>query len=223
MSKFYNEYGYVRVPKGTLLFRQGEVVPEYGAFFALCEFQAIGWKNSDHNNYDSIRLIVEKMVYEVKEDLILIFLISHLDQRALPRTAVNLIYQTLTKEKKLRDDLAVKWRDIELKKNFHAELVKEGILGWLSTIENHDPLEIFILPNAIGKINIRTDLKAEDLGKYNSLSKIEIFPPEKFISASLENIKPTLSHILARKKRADIEDYSIFGKVFLHTNLLKGL
>ena len=206
-----------------MLFRQGDVVPEYGAFFALCEFHAIGFKDTDSRSYDSIKLTSEKMVYEVKEDLILIFLISHLDRRGFPSTAIHFIYQTLMQENTLRDDLAVKWRDVELKKIFHVELIKEGILGWLSTIENFEPLEIFILPTAIDKIQIRPDLSTTDFENYNALSQIEIFPPQKFMSTSLENIKPSLNHILARKERFDIEDYSIFEKVFLHTNLLKSL
>ncbi len=222
MINLYEEYGYVTVPKGTLLFREGKLEYEYGGFFALCEHWAMSFE-IDEDYYAPKKQNIAKKIYEVNEDLKLLFLISRIDQSGFPITAIDLLYQVLTKEDKLRDDLDIKWRKIELRKIFNAALLKEKALGWLSTIENHEPLEIFILPNAMDKIQLREDLVIENYKHYNALSAMEIYPSPKFTILSLENIKSSTDFILSRKKRTKDVFYSIVDKLFIESNLIKQL
>lgn len=207
MSRLYRKYGYVIVPKGSILFRQGKIIPEYGAFFALHS----NWANNfEVGNVDKVD------TYEIKEDIRLLFMVSHLNGMGQPITAIEKIYRLLTKEKSKLNDLDIKWRDKSAKTKFVQTLIDEGVSGWLSTQENSPPLEIFFMPENIAKVV----LKHKPYKRYNTLSYLEIFPANRFISKSLNNMKSNVDYLLDKKVRSSKEMYSLFEKLFIETNLL---
>lgn len=197
------------MPKGSLLFRQGDIMPEYGAFFALCRDWA---RNFKVGNPDKVS------IYEVEEDIKLLFMVSHLNNVGFPITAIEDVYDLLIGGRRNLNDLDIKWKNKSAKTKFVEALEGEDITGWLSTQENTPPLEIFLMPQNIKKIVSRNELLIHE--HYNTLSYLKVFAPGAFVTKSLNNMKPNIEYLLDEERRSEKDLYSLFEKLFVETNLL---
>ncbi len=202
----FEKYGYCIIPKGTVLYRQGSVVPYHGAFFSLYPTLANDFKTNS-------KAKVAKWVV-VRETKVL-FVVSHLKWNGFGATTIQMLFEEIVEPLNEMDDLDVKWRNINAKMKLVRALERFDIKGWLASQEGMYPLEVFLLPNAIRRVKLLSHyLEPRKAHPKNSLRKIQIKPTDFFYKKSRrltnEN-KEYLKGFLAE----DESDYSLYRKLFL--------
>jgi hypothetical protein len=133
-------------------------------------------------------------VWEIRQELKVIFLNSHLDFCANCRSSVAELFTLLYPQNKTAyfDDVYIKNQNIKARNRFTTDLFNKcQINGWFTSIEGNTELEVCLF----NKTNITKHLQLKEVvtnktRKYykNSLKKIKVFPSSNFISRSQDNL-----------------------------------
>jgi hypothetical protein len=142
-NELFQHYGYCEIPKGTKLYRAGEIYNERGATFALHPSWAMNFTSG------SSKVVLD---YEVVENINVLFLISHLDWRGFPVSAIEVLYNAKVEQIDTLDDIDIKFRNTTASTKFKNMLASQNIRGWLTTIEGNEPLEVFLLSDTLRSI-----------------------------------------------------------------------
>jgi hypothetical protein len=204
MKQFlFDQYGFCEIPVGTYIYRMGKIDSTTGAFFALHpRFARCHRSDQGH----------EVKAYKIQKTIQILFLISHLNHFGLPIGAVKNLYESYVgTDCKNADDITVKFENYNISRKLTQFLMQLDVSGWLSSMENKPPLEIFLTPAALYNIKVEEYGYAKKFIN-NSLRQIKITPTAHFIGISKSNIDNNFKYLLGN----DIEEsqFSIFEKIF---------
>lgn len=207
-NELFQQYGYCEIPKGTILYRMGEIYEERGATFALHPRCTMNF------THGSNRLIYD---YIVEDRMLVLFLVSHLNKRGFPVSAIKDLHNSIIEPRSDFTDIDIKFDNFEASSKFKEMISNQNILGWLTTIEGNPRLEIFILPSGlrtIRKLGRQIDRYSEQ--EYvNSLRSINVQPSQLFMSKSEENIQKEYACLKYWSKRQSESMYGLFDKLFV--------
>jgi hypothetical protein len=169
MKSVIDEFGYVIIPKGTLLYRgvNSNTVRDY-MFFTTKFFCA-----KSFGSY--------VQVWKVKTSIKLPFLLLHLDHLAKGLSAIPQIYNSLFPE-----DANPNYKELDIKMNTKREVFIEAfrdklqLKGWFSTIEDNAYAEACII-NAENYLEQIDFVHNQDNYYSDSLRKIKLYPSDQFI------------------------------------------
>ncbi|XZF14855.1 hypothetical protein ACTHGU_01855 [Chitinophagaceae bacterium MMS25-I14] len=166
-QSLFNKYGYCELAVGTTVYRMGEIDYSTGAFFALHPRWAKGHRLTD-----------DKIIkaYKIKHPIQLLFLISHLNHYGLPIGAISELYATyVASDCNGADDVTIKFENLVSSSKLTQFLMTVEINGWLSSMEDKPPLEVFLVPSALGCIELDKEVDKEQ-NFINSLRDINVNP-----------------------------------------------
>lgn len=207
-NELFQQYGYCEIPKGTILYRMGEIFEERGATFALHPNWAMNFTEGSN------RLIFD---YEVMEKIKVLFLVTNLRRNGLPKSAIEELYEAKIGAVNFLDDLDIKNRDVEASSKFKKMISSLNVIGWLTTMEGNQPLEVFLLKEGLKSIKkIGNLIERDDYPKYeNSLRNINVQPSQLFITKSNENLQEYFNNLVEYSKRQSESHYGLFDKLFV--------
>ena len=207
----YGIYGSCLLPKGLLLYRghQDSKISDT-MFFALTYDIAKDFYCSPSLD-DTINSLSENVqVWEIRQELKVIFLNSHLDFWANCRSSVAELFTLLYPQNKTAyfDDVYIKNENIKARNRFTNDLFNKcQINGWFTSIEGNTELEVCLF----NKTNIAKHLQLKEVTtnktrEYykNSLKKIKVFPSSNFISRSQDNLSKRKSPYRSFAKENEI-------------------
>lgn len=171
-QNFKTQFGYCIIPKNTLLYRAPvETETEDCQFFALRFGVASIFGDIIH-------------VWKVIDEIEVLFLIDSIYPRII--SAIPELYKIINPDEGNVADLDVKCTDRIV--GFAKDLSLNGVSGFFSNVEGDD-LEICLF----GTDNILKHLQQIDIGKRgerkyfkNSLTKLKIFPSDRFYQKTTE-------------------------------------
>ena len=174
------KYGYCVIPKGTILLRSGETT-EFSdcMFFGLDDM--VGGCFGREN----------RQVWEVLQDLKILFMVSHVTQRSWVISSIVEIYQSVYLEEKELDDLDIKQRDLTKREKLIEILKGQEIIGWLSSLENNPALEICLFPDKSKFSSMMRPLRSFSIKEYefySALGDLLIHPSKQFYDRSAIHI-----------------------------------
>jgi hypothetical protein len=171
-EEILDEYGYVTVPKNTLLFRGTNDLRSRGdyKFFATTTMYA-----------KSFGSIVQ--VWKVKKQFIVPFLIKHLTHQSKGKSAIPDLYNRI-----FPSDANPTYRELDIKMNTKREIFIQalrdrGCVGWFSTFEDNVPCEICAF-GAEMYCELIDSCDITELKLYESLKKMRIQPSQAFFQAT---------------------------------------
>ena len=181
----YKEYGYCNVPVGTILYREGA-----STVFRECMFFALRIRvaSAFGKRFDKIQ------VWSVKQQFKILFMVLELDRRSWTKSAIVEIFNKYHPIDAHIDDLEIKHRDHQKRDKLISRLKENGVIGWLSSLENKIELELCLFPD---KDAFSTTVELFDIiddgdnqYKYlNALDKIDVVPSLKFFKRTKQNLK----------------------------------
>lgn len=198
------EYGYCIIPKGTVLYRQGALCHKYGCFFALHPHWAI---NVSGENKARVR------AWTVEYPITVLFAISHLNQYGFGQCALSDIYRKHFNATDSLSSLDVKHANKEAKGKLQSLLQVQNIDGWLSTIEDKPPLEIFLMPGAVKRLKEESQQNSEDSGARNALREIEVFPATGFIEKAYNSVAENCAYLNENHRHVREDMYSLLQNI----------
>lgn len=206
-NELFQKYGYCEIPKGTILYRMGEIFEERGATFA---FHPRCTMNFTHG---SNKLI---FAYETNENINVLFLVTHLNCYGFPVSGIEELYEAKVEPKGALDDIDIKHRNVAASVRFKKMLLGLNVSGWLTTIEGYERLEIFLLPSVLNCIQKRSGLVSYENQKFkNSLRSIIVKPSQSFLLISEDKIKKNYSYLIECSNRQSESEYGLFDKLFV--------
>ena len=180
MSEIILKYGHCIIPKNTFLFR-GHLSEKFEdvMFFATKIWMA---KNVGKGI----------QVWKTKSDIEVGFFVNYLNPRSHAVSSIPKIYSTFFPEEKQFElsDLDIKLNPKRMVK-LVSRLKSENILGWLTSYENREELEICFInkkKTESSLIFVESSNKNNALYFKDSLSKIKIFPANSFFEISKSKI-----------------------------------
>lgn len=202
------EYGYCIIPRGTILYRQGALCYKYGCFFALHPCWAI---NFSGKNKAPVRAWI------VEDAITVLFAMSHLNPYGFGQCALHGIYQKHFNTSDGLSSLDVKHANKEARGKLQRLLQVQNIEGWLSTIEDKPPLEVFLMPGAMELLEEVSQNISEDSGVRNALRDIEVCPVTGFIEKAYKHLERNWEYLSEYHKNVDEEWYSILQRLIFKT------
>lgn len=175
----FDKYGYCIIPKGTILFRGCNNVYGEIMYFAT-KFNVAKIFN---NNIQ---------IWRLKQDLKVIFLIDYIDYRAKCHSAIPILYYELFALKQCNlSELDIKKNKHRTKKLVNTLINRHKIIGWLSSIESDQNIEICLFER--NTINNQIELiesctNNNDNYIFDSLKKIKVLPSTEFISKTKKEL-----------------------------------
>ncbi|MEO9871184.1 hypothetical protein [Ekhidna sp.] len=173
------KYGHAIVPKGTFLVRLGNGFDYRDCIFFSLNTIAI---HSQGNN-------PTPQVWKVVSDIDLVFMVSYIDRRARAISSIVEIYQNSYPLETEIDDLDIKQRDFRKREKLVQTLQENQIIGWLSSFENNQHLEICLFPDHNDLKSMVKPMESRSVSEfdnYNALNYIEVFPSKQFFLKSKE-------------------------------------
>jgi hypothetical protein len=201
----FRKYGYCVIPKGTLLFRKGDIDFSRDAlFFALNPRWVV-----TVNTYET----QDVQLWETKKDIKVLFMIKELNEYGHPKCALTEIYKHFTSETTDLDAVNIKGRDFERRTILIDYLKQNKVHGWLTKIDSGYPLEICLFPSSITLPQIKLKEQSTTIPKqyksYNALYNVNIVPSKTFVNKTQKNLAGRLAK---RSKRKD--EYGLFELFF---------
>lgn len=217
--KLFKRYGYCVIPEGTILIRSGLDYEYPGCmFFGL---DALVGCYSRQNNE-------APQVWRTKKNFEVLFMVDHVTSVPCVISSIVDIY-TMYYPVEDVDGLDIKQRDLTKRNKLFDILKKDGISGWLSSLENMYPLEICLFPNRevfellIGPVQ---EFDMSDYDYHNALNDISIYPSEEFYrksSAYCEDFNGYKKRFSLRWENEKPEDLLLSKKRHLNLRLKLGI
>lgn len=198
------EYGYCVIPKGTVLYRQGVLCHRYGCFFALHPRWAI---NFSGENKAPVRAWI------VEDPITVLFAISHLNPYGFGQCALSDIYRKHFDTSDGLSSLDVKQTNKKARGNLQRLLQIHNIEGWLSTIEDKPPLEVFLMPGVLEQLESIPQNMCNESQAQNSLRMIQIFPIGSFFEVSFNHLERNWGYLCECHKHVEEDWYSVLQKI----------
>ena len=183
MNDLYEKYGYCQIPKDTYLFRSNTDIGGV-LFFATNVVIASSFNKES-------KLI---QIWKTTKEVDVLFMVSNISEsRGWVKSAIVELYQSFYPNEMEIDDLEIKQFNFGKRQKLIAEMEKQGVNGWFSSLENRVELEICLFTNN----NLQLVEKTDDVliyKQYNVLEKIKINPSVKFYDHTSKNIEEFKKH-----------------------------
>lgn len=171
------KYGYCLIPKGTILLRNGNDYSLKECIFFGLNCLVVNCQEKDP----------KPQVWQTIDDIVLLFMVSHVSRQARAISSIVEIYQMRFPEETGITDLDIKQIDFERRGKLIQMLKEEQIIGWLSSFEDNQQLEICLFPDNEAFQRLIKPIKSKEASEfvyYNALNTINLFPGEQFYARS---------------------------------------
>lgn len=181
-----DKYGYCVVPKGTILIRSGESHEFNDCIFFGLDLLVGGYQDR-----------AKVQIWETLKDFRLLFMVTHVTSSSWVISAITEIYKSQYPEEKGLDDLDIKQRDFNKRKKLIDILMRQGIIGWLSSLEDNPALEVCLFPTMEHfktLIYPLADFDVSDYRFHNSLNDLKIYPSDLFYERSKPHLNSHMEY-----------------------------
>jgi hypothetical protein len=178
------KYGHCIIPKNTCLFHKGYIHKNADSvFFGLNPITAKANPGPEK----------DIQIWKVKKDIQLLFMVTYVAHFSWTKSAIVEIYQSFFPKEKFCDDIEIKYKDRSKRKKLIDKLKEQGIIGWFSSYDDRQELEICIFncENFYQFIEISEEIEMDTLyakGFINPLKKMLLYPNENFFKLSRDKL-----------------------------------